>query len=105
MEELKRFPESLKNNTEVLFFNLGEAESKTAYDLLQSLRSKNVKAEIYTEQSKFDKQFKYAERNNIPYVIIIGSKELETNTCVIKNIQTGKQETIEQKELVSFAFV
>jgi histidyl-tRNA synthetase len=104
MEELKLFPESLKNNTEVLFFNLGEAESKTAYGLLQSLRSKNVKAEIYTEQSKFDKQFKYAERNNIPYIIIIGSKELEANTCVIKNIQTGKQETIQQEELVSFSF-
>ncbi len=105
MEELKRFPESLKNNTEVLFFNLGEAESKTAYDLLQLLRSKNVKAEIFTEQSKFDKQFKYAERNNIPYVIIIGSKELQANTCVMKNIQSGKQETISREELASFSFV
>jgi histidyl-tRNA synthetase len=105
IEELKRFPESLKNNTEVLFFNLGEAESKAAYNLMQSIRSKNIKAEIFTEQSKFDKQFKYAERNNIPYVIIIGSKELETQTCVIKNIQTGKQETIAQEALASFSFV
>ena len=104
MEELKLFPLSLQTTTQVLFFNLGNAESKVAYDLLQELRTHNVKSDIYHEVSKFDKQFKYAERKNIPYIIIIGSKELETNTCVIKNIQTGKQETIQQNELVSFQF-
>jgi histidyl-tRNA synthetase len=104
MEELKLFPSSLQTTTQVLFFNLGETESKVAYDLLQQLRQKNIKGEIYHEQSKFDKQFKYAERNNIPYIIIIGSKELESNTCTVKNIQTGKQETIQQTELVSFSF-
>ncbi|HEX5151507.1 MAG TPA: histidine--tRNA ligase [Parafilimonas sp.] len=104
MEELKLFPLSLQTTTQVLFFNLGKAESKTAYDLLRQLRNNNIKSDIYHEAAKFDKQFKYAERKNIPYIIIIGSKELETNTCVIKNIQTGKQETIQQSELVSFPF-
>jgi len=104
MEELKLFPQSLQGTTQVLFFNLGETESKTAYGLLQELRKSNIKSEIYHETAKFDKQFKYAERKNIPYIIIIGSKELENNTCVVKNIQTGKQETIKQNELVSFSF-
>ncbi len=104
MEELKLFPSSLQTSTQVLFFNLGEAESKAAYNLLQQLRSNKIKAEIYHEAAKFDKQFKYAERNNIPYIIIIGSKELEAGNCVIKNISTGKQETIEQPELISFSF-
>ncbi|SFP89477.1 histidine--tRNA ligase [Parafilimonas terrae] len=104
MEELKLFPSSLQTSTQVLFFNLGEAESKAAYDLLRQLRNNKVKAEIYHEAAKFDKQFKYAERNNIPYIIIIGSKELEAGSCVIKNIATGKQETIEQAELISFSF-
>ena len=77
MEELKLFPSALQTATQVLFFNLGEAESKVAYALLQQLRNKNIKCEIYHEQAKFDKQFKYAERKNIPYIVIIGSKELE----------------------------
>ena len=101
---MKLFPSSLQTSTQVLFFNLGEAESKAAYDLLRQLRNNKVKAEIYHEAAKFDKQFKYAERNNIPYIIIIGSKELEAGSCVIKNIATGKQETIEQAELISFSF-
>jgi histidyl-tRNA synthetase len=104
MEELKLFPASLQNTTQVLFFNLGETESKAAYTLLQKLRKTNVKAEIYAEPVKFDKQFKYAERKNISYIIIIGSKELETNSCVIKNIQTGNQETIAQDQLTSYSF-
>jgi len=104
MEELKLFPTALQTSTQVLFFNMGEAESKTAYDLLQQLRNKKIKAEIYHEAVKFDKQFKYAERNNIPYIIIIGSKEIETNSCVVKNIRTGKQEVINQSGLSSFSF-
>lgn len=104
MEELQVFPSSLQASTQVLFFNLGEAESKAAYHLLKQLRSNKIKAEIYHETAKFDKQFKYAERNSIPYVVIIGSKELEAGSCVIKNIITGKQEIVEQLELVSFSF-
>lgn len=104
MEELQLFPPSLQTSTQVLFFNLGEAESKAAYKLLQQLRSHKTKAEIYHESAKFDKQFKYAERNNIPYIIIIGSKELEAGNCVIKNITTGKQDTINQEELLLFPF-
>ncbi len=104
MEELKLFPSSLQNTTRVLFFNLGEAESKVAYSLIQQLRNNNIKSEIFHEQAKFDKQFKYAERKNIPYIIIIGSKELELNNCTVKNIQTGLQQTIPQTGLLSFAF-
>jgi histidyl-tRNA synthetase len=44
--------------------------------------------------AKFDKQFKYAEKKQIPYVVIIGAKELETGSCNVKNLQTGVQETV-----------
>ncbi|MEO8711644.1 MAG: histidine--tRNA ligase [Parafilimonas sp.] len=104
MEELNVFPPSLQTTTQVLFFNLGETESKVAFTLMQELRKKNIKSEIYHEAAKFDKQFKYAERKSISYIIIIGSKELESKSCVVKNIKTGEQETIFQTELSSFSF-
>lgn len=105
MEESKLFPEDLQTATMVLFFNLGEAESKAAFTLLQQLRSKNIPAEIYHESAKFDKQFKYAEKKNIPYIVIIGSKELEEQTCTIKTLATGTQQTISQQDLLSFSFM
>ena len=99
MEELKLFPETTTQATKVLFFNLGEEESKTAYQLLQQLREKGIASEIYHEQTKLDKQFKYAEKKKIPFAIIIGSKEVENKTAAVKNLKTGEQQSINFEEL------
>jgi histidyl-tRNA synthetase len=87
MEELKLFPEEVQAGTQVLFFNLGEAESKTAFGLMQQLRSKGISCELFHENTKFDKQFKYADKKQIPYVIILGSEELAAGTCVVKDLE------------------
>ena len=77
MEELKLFPRRRSyNGTKVLFFNLGETESRAAFGLMQQLRDKGVATELYHEQAKFDRQFKYAEKKGIRYAVIIGSQEL-----------------------------
>jgi histidyl-tRNA synthetase len=104
LEELKRFPESLHTSTQVLFFNLGETELKAVYPLLQQLRNAGIKSEVYHENSKLKKQFAYAENNQIPFVIIIGSDEVQSHTCTIRNLQTGTQETIPQAELTAYSF-
>lgn len=104
MEELSLFPDDVYVGTQVLFFNLGEDESKTAFYLMQSLRNKNIRCELYHENVKFDKQFKYAEKKNIPYVVIIGSKEMEEKTCTIKNLLQNSQETVSQQELLNYKF-
>lgn len=100
MEELKLFPAGVHTGTKVLFFNLGDAESKKAFELMQELRSKSIAAELYHENSKFDKQFKYAEKKQIPFIVIIGTKELENNSCNIKELATGAQETASFEELL-----
>jgi histidyl-tRNA synthetase len=104
MEELNLFPADVHVGTQVLFFNLGENESKVAFSLMQQLRNKNIRCELYHESVKFDKQFKYAEKKNIPYAVIIGSKELEEQTCTIKNLLQSSQQTIPQQELLNYNF-
>jgi histidyl-tRNA synthetase len=104
MEELQLFPDAVQTGTKVLFFNLGEAESKTAFGLMQQLRSHNIACEMYHEQAKFDKQFKYADKKGIPYAIILGSKELEDGTCVIKDLRKGEQTTVNHDALTTFLF-
>src|SRR6476660_5364986 len=99
MEELQLFPQTVAQGTRVLFFNLGEQESAAAYGLLKKLRTQGVASEIYHEATKFDKQFKYAEKKKIPFVIIIGEEEITRNTCKIKNISTGEQKEISLNEL------
>ena len=104
MEELKLFPEDVHTGTKVLFFNLGDAESRTAFGLLQQLRAKGIPAEIYHEQAKFDKQFKYAEKKGIRYAVILGSEELNHRQCKIKDLSNGQQTTLGWEELMEFVF-
>jgi histidyl-tRNA synthetase len=102
MEELNLFPENINQATRVLFFNLGETESRHAFKMMQKLRANEISCELFYENSKLDKQFKYASRKNILYVVIIGSDEMKTKTCVVKNLATGQQETIPENEMVDF---
>ena len=94
LEELDLFPQSLLQSTKVLFFNLGEEESRDALILMEAVRAANIAAEIFHEPAKMDKQFKYAEKKCIPLVVIIGSKEIETRMCNLKVLKTGEQQQV-----------
>jgi histidyl-tRNA synthetase len=104
MEELKLFPEDVHTGTRVLFFNLGDAESRAAFGLLQQLRARGIPAELYHEQAKFDKQFKYAEKKGIRYAAILGSEELTNHQCKLKDLQGGQQTALSFEELLQFGF-
>ncbi|MBX3254592.1 MAG: histidine--tRNA ligase [Chitinophagaceae bacterium] len=94
LEELKLFPKEVQKGARVLFFNLGQLESNKAFELMQRLRGNGIACELYHEQAKFDKQFKYAERKGIAFAVMIGSRELETGTCNVKNLATGAQQSV-----------
>ena len=104
MEELDLFPADVYIGSQVLFFNLGERESTKAFELAQELRTRNIRCEIYHEAAKFEKQFKYAEKKKIPFVIIFGEEEMKNNSCKVKNIITGEQTEIPLNALAKFSF-
>jgi histidyl-tRNA synthetase len=104
LEEKNLFPDSVAQNTKILFFNLGDEEAKEAYQLMATLRAKKIACEIYPDKSKFDKQFKYAEKKGIPNIIIIGSDELSKKVCTLKNLTTGTQQTIPFDALATMEF-
>jgi histidyl-tRNA synthetase len=104
LEELSLFPANIDVSTEVLFFNLGKEESRKAYSLMQQLRKQSVRCELFDQELKFDKQFRYAEKKRIPFVVIIGEEELKNNTCNIKNLDTGQQQTVPMDALLQYNF-
>ena len=99
MEESGLFPENLFIGTRALFFNLGEKEAEFAFGIMQQLRNDGIACELYHETAKMDKQFKYAEKKNIPYAVIIGSREMESNTCIIKDLKKAEQQTVQLDQL------
>lgn len=104
LEEKNLFPESIEKTTQVLFFNLGPDETIVAYQQMMLLRNKKIACEIYPEKSKFDKQFKYAEKKGIPNVVIIGTEELAKQECTIKQLATGKQTIVPFASISDFEF-
>lgn len=104
MEQLDLFAAIPATETEVMFLNLGEQESKLAYRLMQDLRNGGIRCEIYPEAAKMDKQFRYCDKRNIPYAIIIGNNEIEQGIVKIKNLRTGEQSTLPTHQLSADLF-
>jgi histidyl-tRNA synthetase len=102
MEALNLFPESVIGGTQVLFFNLGAAESLAAYKAMMRTRAAGIASEIYPEASKMDKQFKYAERKNAPLVVIIGANELASGSCNVKDLKKGTQQSVPIENLNNY---
>ncbi|MFD2586871.1 histidine--tRNA ligase [Croceitalea marina] len=91
LEELGLFPAEINQSLQVLCLNFGEKESLAALKLIGKLRERGLKADFYPSNTKVQKQFKYADKRNVPFVILIGQKELETGKCIVKNMKTGEQ--------------
>jgi len=104
MEELQVFPEDVHTGAKVLFFHLGEAESRAAFGLMQQLRAKGISAELYHEQAKFDKQFKYAEKKGIRYAVIIGAEELANRSVTMKDLALRSQSSYSFEEFPEVNF-
>lgn len=66
-----------------------------ALEIVKGLRQKDVAIEIYLNNADLGKKLKYANNKKIPYVIILETPELETNTVKIKNMTNGEQKNIE----------
>ena len=98
---LNLFPEELACSTKVFFINLGENEQLASMRLISELRNKGVAAEIYPESAKMKKQMEYANRRGIPYVVIIGSNELERKVATLKDMRSGEQRELSFEELVA----
>jgi histidyl-tRNA synthetase len=98
MEELSLFPEKIQDGTVALIFNTG-VEKYHLLHVAAVLRNENISCEIFHEQSKFDKQFKYAEKKSIPYIIIIGEDEISKNSATLKDLKTGNQQVLKIEDL------
>ena len=101
MTGLSLFPEEVNSSTRVLFVNLGAEEEAAVLPLLRQLRGREIAAEIYPEAGKMKKQMEYANRRGIPYVVIVGSQELEAGAATVKDMRTGEQRQVSLDKLAT----
>ncbi|MBI4091140.1 ATP phosphoribosyltransferase regulatory subunit [candidate division WWE3 bacterium] len=81
-KETKILVTTFPNNDDCLIKSV-----KTAEEL-----RKHVNTILYTSsEDELSKQLKYADRSNIPYLVIIGPEELKKDTYLVKNMASGEQ--------------
>ena len=101
LEELNLFPENSNQAVQVLFANFGSDESLYSYKAIQSLRSNGIIAELYPEASKLKKQITYANKRNIPFVVLVGDEEMFSKRFTVKDMKSGSQESLNLQELLA----
>lgn len=102
MEQFGLFPESFAGSTRFLFANFGESGEAYCLRWLRELRRHQIPAEIYPENAKMKKQFKYADDKSIPFVIAVGEEELLKGELSVKNMKTGEQVLVKEKDFLDF---
>ena len=94
--------------------NLVKSEKKSISDILiipmvedlglpikvaNTLRNNGINTEIYLNNKKLKAKFKYADKLEIPYVIVIGEDEIENNVVKLKDMKTGEEKEIKIGEI------
>lgn len=101
LEELNAFPKTIADSAKVLFINFGEKEALACIQAVSKLRNNGVKAELYPDSAKMKKQMNYANRREIPFVVLVGQEELTSNKFTLKDMNTGDQEMLDFDALLS----
>ncbi len=99
VEELGLFPTTVTSTSQALFINYGEKEAFYAMKAIKELRQLGIKVELYPDNAKLAKQFQHADKRNIPYVVMAGDQEMNSNSYTLKNLQTGEQKYLSLEEL------
>ena len=94
LEELKLFPEDATQGTQVLICCFDREFENYGFRLVNQLREKKIRAELYPPGAKIKKQLDYANNKKIPYTIVIGSEEMQSGLLAFKNMQTGEQQKL-----------
>jgi histidyl-tRNA synthetase len=99
MLHLNLFPDSLLASSQVMFTNFGVKEVVFCLPIIQKLRELGVSTELYPDTAKMKKQFEYANRKNIRFVVIVGEEEMQKGEVALKDMVTGIQEIVSLDKL------
>lgn len=96
---LDKFPKEAVRGTEYLFANMGGSSLEYILSAAAKFRAAGHASEIYPEPVKLRKQFEYADKKGIKYVILAGDDEIACQELSIKDIQNGEQRKVKISDI------
>lgn len=102
LEDLGLFPKKYEASIKVLVLNFDPVSFKESLKALGSLRAANIKSEAYPDAVKIKKQMNYANKKDVPFVLMIGENEIKEGKFLLKNMNTGDQEKLSLQEIIKY---
>lgn len=99
LNDLKLIKTEKESISDVLVISTSDDVSE-CLPIANTFRKEGINTEVYMNDKKMKAKFKYADKLKIPYLAIIGEDELKENKVSLKNLVTGKQDTINMQEAV-----
>lgn len=100
LEELNLLPDFSGNSVKVMFLNFGKEFSYDIINFSNILRQNNIKCDFYPDPISIKKQLSYANKNQIPFVILFGDEEKEKKCFALKDMYSGIQDVLSLEKLV-----
>lgn len=91
LDQLHKFPDTQQNSTRVLCCYFDEKGRSEAIKTASQLRNNRVPTEVYPDLKKIGKQLEYADKKQVPFVMIWGEKEVNEHKLTLKNLLSGEQ--------------
>lgn len=88
--------------TRALIIPMKEEFIRNGVEIAHELRENDVFTQVYIEPGRIGKKFGYADKQHVPYVIIIGEDEIKNNYYTIRDMKTGKQEKLTMEEVIHY---
>ncbi len=102
LREKKKLPKLKTNPTEVLVTIFSPEMQTEALKTAQKLRQAGINTELYLNpEDNLSDQLDYANKKSISYVVIIGPEEIKNKSITLKNMRSGKQNTLSLKETIT----
>ena len=87
-------------STDIYIATIGDAAKTKSFKLIKDLRTNHISADNDNLDKSLKAQFKYSDKLNAKYTVVIGDDELANDTATLKNMKTSEQTTIKLSELV-----
>lgn len=100
LEELDLFPKLTVTSSKVLIVNFDKASESYSIPLLSALRKEGIAVELYPTAAKLKKQMSYADSKRIPFVLLVGTEEMESGELTLKNMGSGEQMKVKLSVLI-----
>ena len=98
LNELNLIKAEKKSISDILIIPMVE-DLSVPINIATKLRNNGIKTEIYLNNKKLKAKFKYADKLEIPYVIVIGEDEIAKNEFKLKDMKSGEEKEINMDDI------